>query len=358
MQKAELAIPEHAGEIDAAWVTAALSRQHAGVEVSDVQVAEPDQGTSTRVRLRAKYRRNDPGLPERLFLKTVFDNPFSETLRADGMYAVEVGFYRELKPRIDISAPQCFYFQSEADGTFALILEELHDVEWGSAVQGAQPARAASVVEELARLHAALWNADELSSISWIRTHVPLGQTYLHFMREGLKVLAEDRAPGPVPSRLRDSDEVERAFLSLMEHTGKQPWAVLHGDPHVKNMAFRSDGRPVIADWQVIRKGNPAYDLAYFIGTSVSIEDRRAYEMEWLQLYREQLMRNGVRQPPSIDTLFLDYRAQMLYGLLMWLPVPPDVMQPKTDVEAYNARLLAAAADLDPMEAISQLGRH
>jgi hypothetical protein len=357
MQQASLAIPAKASEIDAAWLTAAISRHHAGVEVADVQVAAPDQGTSTRVRLRATYRRNDPGLPERLFLKTVFENPFSETLRADGMYAVEVGFYRELKQRIDISAPNCFYSEIEDDGTFVLVLEELHDVEWGSAVRGAPPARAASVVQELARLHAALWNSDELRSMSWIRTHVPLGQTYLHFMREGIKVLVDDRAPGPVPSKLRDGNEVERAFLALMEHTGKQPWAVLHGDPHVKNMAFRPDGRPIIADWQVIRKGNSAYDLAYFIGTSVSIEDRRAHEMEWLQLYRDQLLQNGVRQPPSIDTLFLDYRAQMLYGLLMWLPVPPDVMQPKTDVDAYNARLFAAVVDLDPLGAISQLAR-
>lgn len=348
-------IPSTATDIDAEWLTAVLSEQHRGVEVADVTVEAPDQGTSTRVRVRATYRRNDPGLPERLFIKSVFENPFSEALRGDGMYAVEVGFYRDLRPRIGVSTPRCFYQQSEADGTFVLVLEELHDVEWGSAVKGASAVRAAAVVNELAQLHAAMWDAHELDGMPWIRTHVPLGKTYLEFMREGIKVLVEGRAPGPVPAALRDAGRVERAFLALMEHTGKRPWAVLHGDTHVKNMAFRADGRPVIADWQVIRKGNVALDVSYFIGTSVAIEDRRTHEREWLAGYRDALLRHGVEQPPSLDELFLNYRAHMLYGLLMWLPVPPDVMQPKTDVDAYNKRLLAGTVDLDSMAAIAEL---
>jgi thiamine kinase-like enzyme len=346
-----LPIPSRPTDIDADWLTTALSQRYNGVEVATVDVEAPDQGTSTRVRVRANYRRNDPALPPHLFIKSVFENPFSEPFRADGLYVTEVRFYQELQPQLDLATPRWFYSHFEDDGTFVLIMEDLQDVEWGSAREGASPTRAVAVLHALARLHAAYWDSPALDQSNWIRTHAPVDESVVQFMRMGIKVLVE----GGAPAALRDADRVEAALRALLEHTSKKPWAVLHGDPHIKNIAFRADSEPIFADWQVLRKGNAAFDVSYFLGTSVPVEDRCANERAWLAEYRDALVEHGAHNPPSLDELFLNYRAQFLYGLLMWLAVPPDIMQPKRDVDAYNERLLRAVKDLDTLDAIEEL---
>ena len=84
------------------------------------------------------------------------------------------------------------------------------------------------------------------------------------------------------------------------------PFAVLHGDYRLDNLLFDPDGADVVAvDWQTLAVGPPARDLAYFLGTSLTVDDRRAAERELVaELPRGALRprRVGLRGPTSAST--------------------------------------------------------
>ena len=52
-------------------------------------------------------------------------------------------------------------------------------------------------------------------------------------------------------------------------------------------------------------------ELCYFIGTSMTIEDRRKYECELLQLYYDEMKANGA--DISMQDVLLEYQAGKLY---------------------------------------------
>ena len=62
----------------------------------------------------------------------------------------------------------------------------------------------------------------------------------------------------------------------------------MHGDAHPGNMYFR-DGKAGLLDWQAVRRGHPARELAYTLITSLTPEDRRAAQRDLLDVYRRAL---------------------------------------------------------------------
>ena len=70
------------------------------------------------------------------------------------------------------------------------------------------------------------------------------------------------------------------------------PFAVVHGDYRLDNLLFDPAGADVVVvDWQTLSVGPPTRDLAYFLGTSLTVDDRRAAERE----PRRRLPRGAVR---------------------------------------------------------------
>ena len=55
-----------------------------------------------------------------------------------------------------------------------------------------------------------------------------------------------------------------------------EPFAVIHGDYRLDNLMFGADADDVVAvDWQTLAVGPPARDVAYFLGTSIQVDERR-----------------------------------------------------------------------------------
>ena len=58
--------------------------------------------------------------------------------------------------------------------------------------------------------------------------------------------------------------------------TGVQ--GLVHGDYRLDNLMFPERGDGVVAlDWQTLAIGPPGRDLAYFLATSVLVDDRREH---------------------------------------------------------------------------------
>ena len=72
----------------------------------------------------------------------------------------------------------------------------------------------------------------------------------------------------------------------------------MHGDYRLDNMLFGAPGAPrpfAAVDWQTVGWGQVMTDASYFLGGSLTLEDRRAHEQELLREYHDALQDHGVR---------------------------------------------------------------
>jgi hypothetical protein len=100
-------------------------------------------------------------------------------------------------------------------------------------------------------------------------------------------------------------------YWECMVKFSQSPWTLLHQDFRVDNLMFDKDEVAVI-DWQSIGRGPAAYDLAYLLGGSVTVEARRENEEAWVRHYHSVLQDRGVEY--SFDALWHDYRIAHLLG--------------------------------------------
>jgi hypothetical protein len=89
-----------------------------------------------------------------------------------------------------------------------------------------------------------------------------------------------------------------------------------------------------------------AYDVAYFIGGALSVQDRRGHEQSLLSGYLAALQ--AADGPVvSMDDAWPDYVRHTLHGFL-WAATPA-VMQPLERVVAMAERYAAAIEDHDTL---------
>jgi thiamine kinase-like enzyme len=132
-----------------------------------------------------------------------------------------------------------------------------------------------------------------------------------------------------------------------------------HGDPRVDNILFidgprADDVQAVLIDWQLTGWRNPMHDVGYFLSGSVSVEDRRAHERDFLDRYAETI---GFRY--TLAEVTADYRVQLLSGLMTTvacyglIPLTPafDAL-----LIALLRRNAAAAADWESLAAVRAAG--
>ena len=106
--------------------------------------------------------------------------------------------------------------------------------------------------------------------------------------------------------------------------TGVQ--GLVHGDYRLDNLMFPEHGDGVVAlDWQTLAIGPRGRDLAYFLATSVLVDDRREHESALVAEYLDELRRIGV-EGYSFEQCFADYRLGVLQGPMITMsagPTPP-----------------------------------
>ncbi|KAJ5772509.1 hypothetical protein N7520_003038 [Penicillium odoratum] len=69
---------------------------------------------------------------------------------------------------------------------------------------------------------------------------------------------------------------------------------MLHGDSHLGNVLEYPGGTAECFDWQCVLRGNGYRDLAYFVITALSLEDRRAHERLIFETYTDTMKQNGI----------------------------------------------------------------
>jgi hypothetical protein len=275
--------------LTADWASAVLGRDVDDLSVERVGTGQI--GTCYRLRLGA-------GSPDTVLVKLPPPEPADRDMMA-GAYRGEVRFYQRVAETVAVRVPACYHAEIASDsGDFVLVLEDLAPAEQGDQIAGCTAAQALDAVRNLAGLHGPRWCDPTLAEIDTLSMNGPdeialllemYGPTTELFL-DGLGDLVspEDAAT------LRACVPVIGPWL-----LGRQDrFGLVHGDYRLDNLMFPPD-RPGVAavDWQTLSLALPARDLAYFVATSFSPEDRRAHERDLVAAYHEALVGYGVDDP-------------------------------------------------------------
>jgi aminoglycoside phosphotransferase (APT) family kinase protein len=353
----ELSIPASWDEITPAWMTDALRRHHPDAVVSDVEVVLRDDGTNRRARLGLTYSAGTG--PATVFAKAV-DPAHAE------LVALTSGLFHE--PRLfnagvilPLDHPVVYAAILDEDTSdFLMIMEDV-------VARGADPRdstrpmtvdQVASGVRGLAKLHSEFWGDRIISdpALSWVEPFVAFaGLEYapLEIAHERLG----DSVPAEIPA-MTGTDLFVDIWARYIGTLTEAPQTLLHGDPHIGNTYVLPDDTVGFLDWQMVRRGNFALDLGYFLQGALTIEDRRRSERDLVDEYRGALSLPA-DDMPSADEVWLRYRGSVAHGLAIWMATLSggDAWQGAEICLALAQRYAAAFVDLDTRGALDAITR-
>lgn len=220
-----------------------------------------------------------------------------------GMYEAECRFYAELGPRTPSGLPKVFRSEIvSGTGDFVIVMEDLGRLTQVDQATGMSVPQAFAAVKVLAEIHAAWWGKVQTPELEWIPSmvhdRIRMVDGMLPQVWPGFAATFADALS---PEAVTIGERFSRSYFSLQEGFVGRPWTLAHQDYRVENMLFGDPARDevVVIDWQGIGRGPGAYDVAYVLGGSLPIEDRRAHERELVAAYHERLTSKGVDYPAA-----------------------------------------------------------
>jgi hypothetical protein len=273
-------------------------------------------------------------------------------VNALGLGRAEVGFYRAAAPALAPVVPRCLYARGSV-ASFTLVLDDL--VSGGADVGRLGDELPIGTIEQtlaaLALVHGTFWEDHRLRSSewSWCRPFVPVPEASAGWLvGPALSALGRRRAAHCLPDDLRSG--LARYALRRTPALGRLdhgPQTLVHHDCHPGNLARFADGHVALFDWQLVRAGPWASDVAYLLATSLAPDQRRQHERRLVEGYLDALGRAGGR-PPTLAEAWRAYVANLVYPLeAMVVTLALGAMQPADAVKLVVQRAAAAVADHD-----------
>jgi hypothetical protein len=293
-------------ELTAPWLSGILGRDVDRLTVE--QVGTGQIGTAFRLRF---------GADDTVLVKLPPADPAARDMMA-GAYRGEVRFYQLVAPTVAVRTPSCHHAEIADDsGDFVIVLEDLAPAEQGDQITGCTVDQARDAVVNLAGLHGPRWCDPTLLDVDTLSVNGPdeiallleMWEPTLDLFLDGLG----DLIGGEDAHTLRDcGDVIERWLLARADRFG-----LVHGDYRLDNLLFPPSGPGVHAvDWQTLSLALPARDLAYFTGTSLPVDERRAHERDLVAAYHRALTAYGV-EGYTLEDCWDDYVFAMVQGPLV-----------------------------------------
>lgn len=356
-------IPWRYEAITPEWMTHILCKDHPGAEITSISLDEPDSGTSNRRRIFVDYNAEGQalGLPRSVFCKATVDLRNRLLLSTSGLLS-ETTFYNKIRPQLSIEAPEAYLAVYDPESCASIVV--LKDLAGKARFCNHETQMTQERVQDqlglLATLHAHFYRSPQLDG------------TLAPMFRYDDRFLALDRdhdfksmceaglraAADIVPARLMAREtEVWPATVKASARHGELPPTITHGDVHLKNWYITNEGRMGLSDWQVTSKGHWSRDLVYTISTSLTIEQRRAWEQDLIRYYLDAFAAAG-GEPVPFEDAWLNCRQQLLTTLAWWtmtltpLGDVPD-MQPRDITVEFIRRIATAIDDLDALDSLA-----
>jgi thiamine kinase-like enzyme len=246
-----------------------------------------------------------------------------------GAYERESLFYDEVAPQLPVRTPRMYYGAFDRDrgsekqkeiiafadglprmfnGTLArlsmwiasrkhrryiILMEDLSHASPGDQLAGAEPQACERVLETMAALHAKFWGAADLDEHFWLMPHDIDAR-----MRHGMFLGARETFGAHFSEVAADVDEHlrfldERGVEVTRALSASAPGTLIHCDLRLDNLFFDDDG-VILFDWQLVRRGPAAYDVAYFLSSALAPDSSPELVSDLLRGYHVSLMAAGV----------------------------------------------------------------
>ncbi|MGY4103766.1 phosphotransferase [Nocardia sp. R16R-3T] len=340
-----------------AWLTKLLCHGHDGVEVVNFRAEEADDLGRGHARIWVEYRGDSDGLPRSVFCKD--SQRLELRLFNAALIAGEVQFFKDIQPALGVETPRCRHVGYDP-GTLnsLLIFDDLREYGLTFCTDKTSVTRtlAEGQICHLAAVHSRFWGEmdsnhlmQELRPFSNVYDSINtiFGGRFSYAVMNGFHAAAE-ALPDKVLSRTDDIwPGVERALGAQRD---AQP-TLTHNDSHIDNWyPSPDDGQLRLGDWQIVSRGDPAFDLALALSTSLTVEDRRAWERDLIKLYIEEVAARGGPHL-TFDEAWDRYRTQLFLVLAWWTPT----VKSSVDFEFHDLdgtfeiihRIATALDDLD-----------
>jgi hypothetical protein len=234
-----------------------------------------------------------------------------------GYYRSEISFYNQLAERLPVSVPKALHAALADNGAdFVLLMEDLAPARQVDQLVGCTADESALVLEQAAGLHAASWRDRKIASLDWMTG--PTGVfTYVTDNFAGVVNKFPELCGDLVPD-----DDLQLA-ARLVGHADawkrvfSEPQCLWHSDLRADNVLFDAEAgrRPVVLlDWQSVGFGRGTLDAAMWLGTSMTVEDRRKHERALVGHYHRALVNGGVTGYDE-DQCWNDYRLNAIFAL-------------------------------------------
>ena len=264
-------------------LTAAWLSEKVGAPVSDFSVEQIGVGVGLLGRLYRLSLTGDASTPASVVAKfpTLDEGARANVTSPLGFYSNEVNFYNEGAPLTPIATPQVFAAEFDADsGDFVLLIEDLANRRCVDQTVGCEVADAEIAIDSLAKMHAHWWNSD-FTELPWIKSYVdpPYPQVIAGMFKQSWPVAIEIMGARMSPHIREFGDRFPDLVDWFLSEASEPPLTLCHGDYRLDNLFFGVDaGHPpvTVLDWQISFRGNPGYDLGYFVSQSLSTQTRRA----------------------------------------------------------------------------------
>lgn len=344
-------VPPTAADLDAGWFSQALGRGEAlAVSLRPIGLGN----VSDTVHAQIHWDRSDTE-PRSVVVKLAAAEPNKRTAAAHWRaYEVEANFYRQLARGLGADVPACYWAGTDpVSGAYAVVLEDLSALRAGDDLRGADADEADRVLAEIASVHAARWDDPALAELDWLNRY-PRGQAgMLGAEMAAAAERIEARYVEDLPSEART---VIRRFARLSDRYDRKgyggPRTISHGDLRNDNVMFSAD-RVCLVDWQTVQLGSALADVAYYLGSGLPTEVRRAHEAELVRAYHQRLVVADVEL--DWDSCWREYRR---HGLCLLTSMLKAVAQREIEGRAREVimtmtrRAVAQAEDLDSLDVL------
>lgn len=356
-------IPAQATDITASWLNEKLGEDFG--EIASVRCEHIGEGVGVLgevARLHLDYVEGATGPPtvvakcQSLFADNIFIS------MAMGFYAREVNFYNELAAELDMRVPHCWVAEVAPEGApFVLMLEEITDARAIDQIEGANRADTETIIRTIARLHARFWDNDALMALDWLP---PMNND----LYKGASMLVEanfpefeekwaDRLPAEV---MQWCHALTPRYAEMVDwFAAERPQTYAHTDVRADNFLFggsAGEDTVVTLDFQLSTRHIGVWDIANFLGASITIENRRAWQEELLALYHSTLEDLGVTGY-SLDAMTRHYRYATLHQAWAQIAVAnldPGNERGRTLLDAMLTRSWQSALDNNGVELLDQ----
>ncbi|CAJ2509654.1 Uu.00g146800.m01.CDS01 [Anthostomella pinea] len=337
------ALPTVPAGITAEWLSRKL-----GHKVASIENTSNIWGTASKLFYAITYEdgasSNNGERPAHICIKGMFDLKLVE----DQPWTVSLAqreseFFSKLAPTINNMIFPKSWWAGKTENQGLVIMSDLtkEGCSFPPEVTSYPVEKIMNGVEQLAGLHAQYWGQSQ-EDHPWIWNNYDPAMT---FMCSPWNELVREPNRPKLPEYLMDGKRCNEALGRYYAERNPRFRTLLHGDTHMGNIYFTAEGKIGFLDWSAFHFGSCFHDIAYHMTSTLTVEDRRAHEMEILDHYLATLHRLG---GPKFDRhndpeVMVEYRRSFMTNVI-WI-ICPYSLQSKERVDVLCKRTVAAYDD-------------